>query len=445
MATLLTEAEAKTLLTKVLKYSKADECEVNLSGSESGNIRYARNEVSTSGAKSNQNLVVQSAFGKKVGTATIDEFDEASLEKVVRRAEELARLAPENPEYMGILGPQTYLKSNGYFASTANLTPDARAEAVAKSLELSRAANLTGAGFMEDSHGYQAMMNSKGLFAYYPSTNVNFSLTVRTADGKGSGYVARGYSDASKLDTAAATRIAMQKASASASARALEPGKYTVILEPTAAAVLMENVFFNMDARSADEGRSFLSKPGGKTKLGEKLMDPRITIYSDPTNPDLPASPWAGDGQAQKKIMWIDKGVVKNMFYSRYWAQKQGKTSVPFPNNAIMAGGTASLEDMIKSTIRGILVTKLWYIREVDPQTLLYTGLTRDGTFYIENGKIKHAVKNFRFNESPVIMLNNLEMLGKPERVVSTESDQNYLIPPMKIREFTFSSLSDAV
>ncbi|MEZ0541258.1 TldD/PmbA family protein [Fibrella arboris] len=445
MATILTEAEAKALLTKVLSYSKADECEVNLSGEKRGNIRYARNEVSTSGAKTNQNLVVQSAFGKKVGTATVDEFDDASLEKVVRRAEELAKLAPENPEYVGVLEPQTYLKSNGYFASTANLAPDARAEAVAKSLELTRAAKLTAAGFMEDYHGYSAMMNSKGLFAYYPDTNVNFSLTVRTDDGKGSGYVIKGFSDVTKLDTAAATRIAMQKATASADAKALEPGKYTVILEPTAATVLLENIFFAMDARSADEGRSFLSKPGGKTKLGEKIVDPRVTIYSDPTNAELPASPWAGDGQAQQKMSWIEKGVVKNMAYSRYWAQKKGVKPVPFPNNVIMAGGTASLEDMIKSTQRGILVTKLWYIRTVDPQTLLLTGLTRDGTFYIENGKIKHAVKNFRFNESPVIMLNNLETLGKPERVVSTESDANYLVPPMKIREFTFSSLSDAV
>jgi predicted Zn-dependent protease len=445
MATILTEAEAKALLQKVLNYSKADECEVNLSGDQRGNIRYARNEVSTSGSRTNQNLVVQSAYGKKVGTATIDEFDDASLEKVVRRAEELAKLAPENPEYVGILGPQTYLKSNGFFQSTANITPDVRAEAVSKSLELTRAANLTAAGFMDDSRGYQAVMNSKGLFAYYPSTNVNFSLTVRTDDGKGSGYVARGYSDISKLDTAAATRIAMQKASASASAKALEPGKYTVILEPTAGAVLLEQLFFGMDARSADEGRSFLSKPGGKTKLGEKIVDPRVTIYSDPTNVDLPASPWAGDGQPQQKMMWIDKGIVQNLAYSRYWAQKQGKKPIPFPNNMIMAGGSASLEDMIKGTQRGILVTKLWYIREVDPQSLLLTGLTRDGTFYIENGKIKHAVKNFRFNESPVIMLNNLEVLGKPERVVSTESEGNYLIPPMKIREFTFSSLSDAV
>ena len=445
MAIILTEAEAKTLLQKVLSYSKADECEVNLLGEERGNVRYARNEVSTSGSLINKNLVVQSAFGKRVGVATIDEFDDASLEKVVRRAEELARLAPENPEYVGVLGPQQYLKSNGFFDSTATLTPDKRADAVLKSLELSRAANLTAAGFLEDQYGYNAMMNSKGLFAYYPSTNVNFTLTVRTPDGKGSGYVARGYSDVNKLDTAAATRIAMQKAQGSAEARAIEPGKYTVILEPTAAVVLLENVFYNMDARSADEGRSYFSKAGNKSRLGDKIVDERVTIYSDPTNPDLPAAPWSGDGRPQEKTMWIEKGVVKNLPYSRYWAQKQGKKAVPDPNNVIMAGGTASLEAMIKSTQRGILVTKLWYIRSVDPQTILLTGLTRDGTFYIENGKIKHPVKNFRFNESPIIMLNNLETLGKPERVLSTESNQSYLIPPMKIREFTFTSLSDAV
>jgi len=445
MAIILTEAEAKALLTKVLSYSKADECEVNLLGEERGNLRYARNEVSTSGSLINKNLVVQSAFGKKVGVATIDEFDDASLEKVVRRSEELARLAPENPEYVGVLGPQQYIKSNGFFDSTAKITPDTRADAVAKSLKLARDQKLVAAGFLQDQYGYSAMMNSKGLFAYYPSTNVNFSLTVRTEDGKGSGYVARGYSDFNKLDTEAVTKIAIQKGQGSAEARAIEPGKYTVILEPTAAAVLLEYIYFNLDARSADEGRSYFSKAGGKSRLGDKIVDERVTIYSDPTNPELPASPWSGDGRPQEKTMWIEKGVVKNLAYSRYWAQKTGKKAIPFPGNLIMLGGNASTEEMIKSTQRGILVTKLWYIRTVDPQTILLTGLTRDGTFYIENGKIKHPIKNFRFNESPIIMLNNLESLGKPERVVSTETDQNYLIPPMKIREFTFTSLSDAV
>ena len=445
MSVILTEAEAKALLQKVLKYSKADECEINISGEKRGNIRYARNEVSTSGAQITQNLVVQSSFGKKVGVATTNEFSDEAFEKVVRQSEELAQLAPENPEYMGVLTPQQYKKSSGFFDSTANITPDFRADAVAKSLELSRTQNLAAAGFWEDTQGYSAMLNSKQLFAYYPSTDVNFSLTVRTNDGTGSGYVARGYSDVSKLDTEAATRIAIQKSTGSVGAKALEPGKYTVILEPTAAAVLLENIFYNMDARSADEGRSFLSKQGGKTKLGEKIVDERVTIYSDPANPDLPSAPWAGDGQPMERVNWIEKGVVKNMAYSRYWAQKKGVKAIPFPNNMIVAGGTATLEEMIASTKQGILVTKLWYIREVDPQTLLLTGLTRDGTFYIENGKIKHPVKNFRFNESPVIMLNNLETLGKPERVVSTESNQNYMMPPMKIREFTFSSLSDAV
>ncbi|WP_428661562.1 TldD/PmbA family protein [Runella sp.] len=445
MAVILTEAEAKALLQKVLRFSKADECELNLLGEVRGNLRYARNEVSTSGALTNKNLTIQSAFGKKVGVTSIDEFDDASLEKAVRRAEELAQLAPENPEYMGVLEPQQYIKSNGYFESTANITPAKRAEAVAKSLELSSKQGLAAAGFFDDRKGFTAMMNSKGLFAYYTNTNVSFSLTVRTDDGTGSGYITKGYNDFSKLDTVAATKIAVQKSLGSRGAKALEPGKYTVILEPTAAAVLVESIFFGMDARSADEGRSFFSKPGGKTKLGEKIMDERVTFYSDPTHPDLPASPWSGDGQPQNKLMWIEKGVVKNLSYSRFWAQKKGVKPIPGPNNMIMAGGTATLDEMIKSTQRGILVTKLWYIRPVDPQTLLLTGLTRDGTFYIEDGKIKYPIKNFRFNESPIIMLNNLETLGIPERAVSTESEQNYILPPMKIREFTFSSLSDAV
>jgi predicted Zn-dependent protease len=231
----------------------------------------------------------------------------------------------------------------------------------------------------------------------------------------------------------------------SATAKAIEPGKYTVILEPAAVAVLLERIFFGLDARQADEGRSFLSMPGGKTRLGEKLVDERVNIYSDPLNPDLPTNTWNGDGRPQEKITWIEKGVVKNLSYSRYWAEKKGVKAIPGPDAAIMQGGTKSLEELIAGTKKGILVTRLYYIRDVDPQSLLLTGLTRDGTFYIENGKIQYPVKNFRFNESPVIMLNNLEELGITERIVSEESNNNYLLPPLKVRDFTFTSLSDAV
>lgn len=442
---ILTKEEAKALMQKALSYSKADECEVNLSGNESGNIRYARNSVSTSGRISQTSLVVSSAYGKKSGVATINEFDDASLEKVVRRSEELAQLAPENPEYVSILGPQTYAESINYIPATAAISPKFRADAVEQSLKITKESKAIGAGFWEDNNGFSAMMNSKGLFAYNASTNVNFSITVRTEDGKGSGYATRGYNDVTKLDTRIATKIATDKAVKSVTAKAIEPGKYTVILEPAAVAVLLERIFFGLDARQADEGRSFLSMPGGKTKLGEKLVDERVNIYSDPLNPDLPTSTWNGDGRPQEKITWIEKGVVKNLSYSRYWAEKKGVKAVPGPDSAIMQGGTKTLEELIAGTKKGILVTRLYYIRDVDPQSLLLTGLTRDGTFYIENGKIQYPVKNFRFNESPVIMLNNLEEIGITERIVSEESNNNYLLPPLKVRDFTFTSLSDAV
>ncbi|GAB2527988.1 TldD/PmbA family protein [Rufibacter soli] len=436
---ILSKDQAQALLKKALSYSKADECEVNLSGYKGGNIRYARSTVSTSGEEENMSLAVESRFGKRSGVATINEFDDASLEKVVRRAEEVARIAPESPEYVPMLGPQNYLPSNAWFKSTADIDPEYRAEAARKSMALADSKKLTSAGFWEDRSGFNAKMNSKGLFAYNQSSDVDFSVTMRTEDGTGSGYVTRDVSDVSKLDTAAASEIAAQKALGSKGAKAIEPGKYTVILEPTAAVDLLENMFRSMDARSAEEGRSFLSKTGGLTKLGEKMFDSRVTITSDPTNPEIPSSTWAGDGRPHEKVTWIDKGVIKNIPYSRFWAEKKGVKGLPSPGGFIMAGGNQSLEDLIKGTQKGILVTRLWYIRAVDPQTLLYTGLTRDGTFYIENGKIKHPVKNFRFNESPVIMLNNLEALGKPQRIGGN------LVPPMKIRDFTFTSLSDAV
>lgn len=442
---LLTKEEAQALLKKVLSYSKADECEVNLNGTDSANIRYARNSVSTSAKVSQTQLVVSSAYGKKSGVATINEFDDASLEKVVRRSEELAQLAPENPEYVSFLGPQKYAEAKTYIPATANITPRLRSDLVAESLKVAKDGKAIAAGFLEDNNGYTAMMNSKGLFAYNTSTNTNFSVTVRTEDGRGSGYATRGYNDVTKLDTKRATQIATEKALKSAEAKAIEPGKYTVILEPAAVAVLLENIFFRLDARQADEGRSFLSKAGGGTRLGEKLVDERVNIYSDPLNPELPTSTWNGDGRPQEKVSWIEKGAIKNLSYSRYWAEKKGVKAVPGPDAAIMEGGTKTLEELIAGTKKGVLVTRLWYIRDVDPQSLLLTGLTRDGTFYIENGKIQYPVKNFRFNESPIIMLNNLEELGKVERTVSVESNQNYLLPPLKVRDFTFSSLSDAV
>ncbi|TDR42611.1 putative Zn-dependent protease [Tahibacter aquaticus] len=444
---ILTEQEAKAILDKVIKLSKADECSAQLTGSITGNIRYALNSVSTSGIVEDLQLAVQVAYGKRVGTATINEFDDASLAKVVQRAEELAKLAPENPEFMPAIDKQTYKPSETYNAKTAAITPEYRANTAAASIEPCKKDKLVAAGFLTDAQGFFAMANSKGNFAYQKSASIDFTCTVRTEDGRGSGWVARNLRDVDAFDAKTEIAVAIDKAKRSADAKALEPGKYTVILEPAASAGLISFMMFGFDARQADEGRSFLSKKGGGNKLGEKLFDERVTIYADPWDKDSAVFPWdsQNDGLPRGKLDIISKGKVEYLQYSRYWAEQKKKTASAQPGNLIMIGGDKSTMDLVKSTKKGILVTRTWYIRMVDPQTVLLTGLTRDGTFYIEDGEIKYPIKNFRFNESPVIMLNNIEELGKPVRVGDDESPFVMMIPPMKIRDFTFTSLSDAV
>ncbi len=436
---MLNEQEAKKLIDKVLAFSKADEINVAVSGGRVGNIRYARNTVSTSGEADNLSLVVTSFFGKRSGTATINEFDDASLEKTVQRAEEIARLAPENPEYLPALGPQQYGKSLTFSENTTRIDPLFRANAALASIQPCINKKLTAAGYLEDTTGFIAIGNSKGLFGYNKETSGDFTITVRTADERGSGYGVQSFTDASKLDTKGVTQIAIDKAVSSRDAKEMQPGKYTVILEATASGELLSLMINALDARSADEGRSFFGKKGGGNKIGEKLFNEKVQIISDPSNLDNPASPFAPDGRPRQRVTWIENGVLKNLPYSRYWAQQKGVDALPPPSGIIMQGSEQTLTDLIKGTEKGILVTRFWYIRPVDPQTLVFTGLTRDGTFYIENGAIKYAIKNFRFNESPAAMLNNVEALGKPVRIGGN------MIPPMKIRDFNFTSLSDAV
>jgi predicted Zn-dependent protease len=439
---ILSKDEAQAILKKVLSFSTADESEANLNGSTRGNVRYARNTVTTAGGTDNISLAVQVWFGKRSGVATCNQFDDATLRRCVQRAEEIARLAPEDPEYMPRLAPQQYLTAPSYAASTAGITPDFRAQQAGESIALCEARKLTGAGFLEDGASFAAIRNSKGLEAYQQSTSLDFSVTVRTPDGTGSGYAVADFTDSTKFSAKTLTQVAAEKAARSVGAKAIEPGKYTVILEPAALVSdegLINRLVYAFDAREADEGRSFLSKKGGGTRKGEKLFDSRVNISIDPTNALAPSGTFDGEGLPVKKLPIIEKGVAKNLYYSRFWAQKNKTEPTGFTGIFVMEGGTASLEDLIKSTAKGILVTRLWYIRDVDPQTLLVTGLTRDGTFYIENGKIKHPIKNFRFNESPVIMLNNIEAVGRAQRLGGN------LVPPLKIRDFTFTSLSDAI
>ena len=442
----LNQEEAKRICDRVLSFSKADECSVDISGNRSGNVRFARNSISTAGLNEDMVLTVQVAFGKKSGIAQVNEFDDKSLEKAVRRAEELARLAPENPEFMPAIGKQQYKATPTFVRSTADIDPDFRAQVAAYSIEEAKKNKLVCAGFFNDNTRFNAIANSNGVFGFQEMTDLTYTCTARTEDGRGSGWVSRAAVDARRFDAREAVGVAIEKALRSVDAKALEPGRYTVILEPAATSEVLGNMFSAFDARDADEGRSFLTKAGGKNRLGDKLFDERINVWADPWNPEVPVTPWdGGSGLARQRTDIIKNGRIASLEYSRYWAQKKGVKPTARHGNMIMAGGTKSLEELIASTKKGVVVTRTWYIRMVDPQSLLITGLTRDGTFYVENGKIKYPIKNFRFNESPVTLLNNVEELGKAEVIAPDEVPYQMILPPMKVRDFNFTSLSDAV
>jgi predicted Zn-dependent protease len=447
-ARVLSQAEAEMLAKRIVSFSQADSCRVSLTSSARGNTRFAVNQVSTSGDNEDVSVRVRVTVGKKVGAATTNRLDDEALRQVVQTAERIARLQPDDPELMPELGPQQYMSVDAYHAATAAAEPEQRAEIVRKVTEASRAAGLSATGYLEVVTAATAIANSAGLIAYHRATDCAFTTTVRTNDGAGSGWAGTAARDIGAIDGAALAASAIEKARRSLGAVAVEPGRYTVVLEPTAVGNLVQLLAFATNARQADEGRSFFSKPGGGNKVGLKVVDERVSLVSDPQNATAPGVPFDGDGLPTRKVTWIENGIVKELGYDRFWAQRKSVSPVVLPGCLQMPGGSQSVQEMIASTERGILVTRFWYIRPVDPRTILYTGLTRDGTFLIEKGRVTKAIKNLRFNESPVFLLNNIEALGTPQRVSASESGSAgvpIVVPAVKARDFTFTSLSDAV
>jgi len=443
---IISREASQALIEKVVKMSSADAISVNVGSSLTNNIRFAANQVSTAGSVADANVAVTSAFGPKKATVVTNDLSDEALLKTVKESERLAKLAPDDPEAMPDLGPQNIKTVSAEFESVEKLDAADLAKAALTALEPARkAGDLTAAGYLVVNTSTNALGNKEKLFAYHKSTNANYTVTVRTTDGTGSGWAGAENPDWTKLDVGSVSARAIDKARLSRNPVAIEPGRYTVILEPQAVGDLVQLIGFYADARSSDEGRSPFTKQGGGNKIGEKIVDPRITITADPFDPMILSQPWDGDGLPLGKQVFVDKGVLKELYYSRFWAKKMNKQPTGAPTSFIMSGGTTSLDDMIKSTPRGILVTRLWYLREVDPRTILYTGLTRDGTFLIENGKISKAIKNFRFNDSPLFMLNNLEAIGPAVRLAGTEAGGAVVVPPIKVKDFNFTSLSDAV
>jgi predicted Zn-dependent protease len=443
---ILNEHEAKKFLENALQYSKADSITLSLNGFNNYNLRFALNSLSTNGYSDGLTLYITSNIGKKSGSVSLNNFEGDSLKKAIEKSEEIAKLSPDNKEFVALLPPQTYLQGVDYSKDTENLTVDRRSDMLTYVIDESSKRDLTSAGYVEDETSFSAIMNSNGLFAYNPATMASFSCTTRTNDGTGSSRVQNQYVNVNDLDTKKLADRVLSRSVMSANPKELKPGRYTVILEPAAVADMVAYCSYFMDSRSADEGRSFFSKQGGGNKIGELLVDPKVNIYSDPVDPKAPGTPFTYEGYPRSKTIWFENGVLKNLTRGRYWAEKTSQPVVPFYSNIFMEGTEKSVDDLIASTEQGILVTRFWYIRTVDPRTVLLTGLTRDGLFEISNGKISGPVKNFRFNESPVNVLQNVLDIGKAENAVGAETGNNQIfVPPLKVKDFYFSSLSDAI
>jgi predicted Zn-dependent protease len=448
---LLNESDARALTDKILSFVTATDASVGVGSDKLSHLRFAGNNFLTSGTRVSRSANVTVWIDGKRGSASTNDTDEASLKAMVEQAEKIARNAPVDREYMPTLGKQTYKPTNGYVESTANLSLVDRAKHVSDILSDMEKNKVIGAGFHSARVQAGGSATKNGNFDFERSTNVSLSVTTRTSDGTSSGFFLRSHYDIAKLDTKRIARESIRKALDGGSARTIDPGVYTVILEPQAVADLLGNLGFSFNARSADEGRSVYSKPGGGTRVGEKIFDERISIYSDPWNAELPGSQSAQGGIPAEKIHLIRNGVLENLVYNRFWAKQKGKEPTPGPVNTIFeaSGPTSTVEDMIKATTRGILVSRFWYIRGTDQRTASVTGLTRDGVWFIENGKIAYPVKNFRFNQSVTQMLapGNVEMIGASERVGGSEGGgaNASLLPALKLKAFNFTSQSEAV
>jgi predicted Zn-dependent protease len=446
--------EVKAITDKVMGMSKADAIEVEFTGGERSATRYANSNITANIVQFDRNLNVTVYFGSRSASASTREFDDESLRSTVADAQKRAQDARENPDALPLVeGPQQYAQVDAVLPNAVAFGPAERAQMVKQSLDVCQKKGVIGSGYIPKVHLTTCTANSKGLFAYYQYAEASFILTCRTKDGGGSGWSGlTGIKDISMIDATKLTEIAADKAVKSQKPRAIEPGRYTAILEPRANArflSLMTNLF---NARTAEGAvRNYFSgKQDGTTKVGEKLFGDAFTLKSDIGNPILRQTPIGLDGMAAQPVTWIEKGVLKNLAYDRAWARRQKREPTPVTINQslVMEGSDTSIEQMIKTTKRGLLVTFFWYIRAVDPPTLLNTGMTRDGLFLIENGEIAGPVQNFRWNMSPLVGYNNITAIGKPVPIHTGEAYDGpgtALVPPVRVEDFFMTSISPAV
>ncbi len=441
--TFITQSEALSLVDFAIAQSQADEVFVSLSASETALSRFSENQISQNVRKHTFNLTVTSYFGKRSAAASTTELDRNAIAQTLRRAEDLARIAPEDPEWVELLPKQTYSdRTPAFDRATATLSPLRKGEIIQQVCSLSKESGVNGSGTLSTQVSLDAIGNSAGLRGCDRTTEADFSFTARIDNG--SSWNRCTAWSIEQLPIIELTRQVIQRAIASRNSQGIEPGNYTVIFEPNAFASLLPWVIWNLDARAADEGRSFMSRrdesgqPTGN-KVGEQLFNSLVQVERNPAHPLLQGGRFFSDGLGNKPLDIIQDGTVQTLSYSRFWAKEQSQEPTGAMYPIVMAGSDQTVEDLIASTERGILVSRAWYVRYVNPRTLEVTGMTRDGTFLIENGRISHPVKNLRFNQCLPAMLQNVVALSQTKRCGSS------VIPGCKVNDFHFSSITDSI
>jgi predicted Zn-dependent protease len=465
---MLTKEQSGEIFDRIRKLSTGDEVEVLFSGGHFALTRFANNTIHQNVAEENYVVSVRSAFGGKTARAFTNKFDEESLRQVVRSAESLARVQHPDPDLLPMpethsarvtgepSGPAGNVPSR-HFQQTAAITPQLRADGVKKIVEVADRHKLTTAGVYSSAEAVDGIFNSRGLSRWHTQTSAEISITMLAGDS--SGWQKANSPDVGNLDPLALAETAARKTIDSARPREIPAGKYTVILEPAAVLDIVGFMFWDYAGMAILDQRSFLSG-----RIGTKLFGDNITIWDDVAHPLQTGSPFDGEGVERQRVPLVENGTVKRVVYARATAERMKRSeyqdkvgpieatghgfALPnemgeMPQNIVFApvGNPQSVEQMIASTERGVLVTRLWYIREVEPFEKMLTGMTRDGTFYVENGRVQGGVRNFRFNESLIHMLSNVEAMSVPVRSCGEESF-DMVVPAMKVREFNFTEVT---
>lgn len=457
-----TQDQAADIFDRIRKQSTADEIEVIFYGGRSALTRFANNVIHQNVAEENYGVSVRTVFNGKTARATTNRLDEESLQRVVKASESLAKVQHADLELLPVTAAGERARSlqkppSRYFAATAAVTPEARADAVGKIVQRAKRHRLTTAGIFSTSESVDGIFNSRGLTAWHEQTSAEISITMLGSDS--SGWQKANSPDVTKLDAARLAEVAAGKAEQSAGPKEVPPGKYTVILEPSAVLDIVGFMFWDFGGMAVLDQRSFLND-----RVGTKLFGENINIWDDVNHPLQSGSPFDGEGMPRQKVELVKDGIVQRLVYARSTAEKMKQSEhankvgpieatghgFPLPNemgeapmNIVFepARTTQTIDEMVASTARGIYVTRLWYIREVDPYEKMVTGMTRDGTFLIEDGKIRYGLRNFRFNESLIKMLSNVEMMSEPVRA-SGEESFDMVVPAMKVKDFNFTEVT---